>query len=338
MGRMLETLKLGEGRRAPVAISKPEAAPVQDCVTDWEIAEEVPYIEVGGPNKKVELSPGLMKHPPQVAPRPPHLPAEPALAPAAVKPMAAYVTPARPMAVAYEPWPSPMPAPVGVSAEIIAYHQPEHATSKEYAALLQTLRAGLKTDSAGVLLLAGLKPKVGTSTVLLNLAVLAAQAQKLRVMLIDGNQPGAQATGQAARESPSLALRAGIAQRLGHSPSAGFMDVIDGAVALEQAIVRTGIGSLHLLPTGASTKTHRPLSAEAMAWLIAWLRERYDLILIDGPSAEDAAALAVHLPYADGVYLVLPRGATATGHEGAAQTLRRMGGRLGGLIHTHFDV
>jgi Mrp family chromosome partitioning ATPase len=333
---MLETLKLGESRRAPVPVSKPEAAPVQDCVTDWEIAEEVPYIEVGGPNKKVELSPGLMKHPPQAAPRAPHLPAE--STPVAVKPMAVYVTPAMPMAVAYEPWPGPAPTPVGVSTEIIAYHHPDHPTSKEYALLLQTLRSGLKTDSAGVLLLAGLKPGVGTSTVLLNLAVLAAQAQKLRVMLIDGNQPGAQATGQTEGKTPSLALRAGIAQRLGLPACAGFMDVLDGAVALEQAIVRTGIGSLHLLPTGASGKTHRPLTAEAMSWLIAWLRDRYDLILMDGPSAEDAAGLAVHLPHADGVYLVLPRGATAVGHEGLAQTLRRMGGRLCGLIHTHFDV
>ena len=116
------------------------------------------------------------------------------------------------------------------------------------------------------------------------------------------------------------------------------MDVLDGAVALEQAIIKTEIGALHLLPSGTSTKIHRPLTADAMSWLAAWLRDRYDLILIDGPTAEETAGLAVHLPHADGVYLVLPRGATAVGHEGIAQTLRRMGGRLCGLIHTHFDV
>jgi Mrp family chromosome partitioning ATPase len=313
---MLETLKLGENRRSPAEVSKPESAPVLDCVTDWEIAEEVPYIEVGGPNKKVELSPGLVQHPPQASPRAPHLPAEPA-----AKPMAVHVTPVKPMAVAYEPWPGPMPMPMAISPEIIAYHQPEHATSKEYAALLQTLRASLKTGSPGVLLLAGLKPRVGTSTVLLNLAVLAARAQKLRVMLIDGHSQ-----------------RPVLAQRLGQTASAGFMDVLNGAVALEQAIIKTDIAALHLLPTGASNKVHRPLTADAMSWLIAWLRERYDLILIDGPTAEDSADLAGHLPHADGVYLVLPRGATAAGHEAIAQTLRRMGGRLCGLIHTHFDV
>jgi Mrp family chromosome partitioning ATPase len=169
------------------------------------------------------------------------------------------------------------------------------------------------------LLLAGVKPRVGTSTVLLNLAVLAA-AQKLRVMLIDGQS----------QESV-------LAQRLGQSASAGFMDVLDGAIALEQVIIKTGIGALHLLATGASNKMHRPLTAEAMSWLVAWLRERYDLILIDGPTADDSAGLAVHLPYADGVYLVLPRGGAA-GHEPIAQKLRRMGGRLCGLIHTHFDI
>jgi hypothetical protein len=62
------------------------------------------------------------------------------------------------------------------------------------------------------------------------------------------------------------------------------------------------------------------------------------LILIDGPSAEDAAGLGVQLPHADGVYLVLPRGETSAGQEPVAQNLRRLGGRLCGLIHTHFDV
>ena len=74
MGRMLETLKFGEGRRTPLATSSP-AAPMPgaaDCVVEWEIGEEVPFVEVGGPNKKVELSPGLMRHPPQPA-QPPHL-------------------------------------------------------------------------------------------------------------------------------------------------------------------------------------------------------------------------------------------------------------------------
>src|SRR5437667_11959934 len=109
MGRMLETFKLGEGRRAPLALSKPaDAAPVQDCVVDWEIGEEVPFVEVGGPNKKVELSPGLMKHPPQGAPRAPHMPVE-------ASPKIVTLTEAKPMTAAFEPWPRAAPTPACIS-------------------------------------------------------------------------------------------------------------------------------------------------------------------------------------------------------------------------------
>jgi hypothetical protein len=129
MGRMLETMKLGEARRTPLAIGKPvDDPPVQDCVVDWEIGEEVPYVEVGGPNKKVELSPGLLKHPAQAAPQPPHMPIEPA--PAATKLNAVNLTEVKPMTAVYAPWPGPTPPPLSVSAEVIAYHQPDHASSK----------------------------------------------------------------------------------------------------------------------------------------------------------------------------------------------------------------
>src|SRR5688572_9070269 len=105
MGRTLETLKFGEGRKGPQAVPKPLTdAPVQDCVVDWEIGAEVPYVEVGGPDRKVELSPGLLKHPPQAA-QPPHgvvhekKPTETAA-------KVVQLTPAPPLSVAYEPWPT----------------------------------------------------------------------------------------------------------------------------------------------------------------------------------------------------------------------------------------
>jgi Mrp family chromosome partitioning ATPase len=125
----------------------------------------------------------------------------------------------------------------------------------------------------------------------------------------------------------------GLAQRLGQSADASFKDVVHGSIALEQAIAKTGIGNLHVLPTGAS-----PLTLQALSWLAAWLRERYDLILVDGPTVDDVAGLSLHAAHADGVYLVLPRDTKPSGHEGVAQSLRSMGARLCGLIHTHFDV
>jgi Mrp family chromosome partitioning ATPase len=317
MGRMLETLKLGEGRRPALSVSTPAPeAPVLDCVVDWEIGEEVPYVEVGGPGKKVELSTGLQAHPAQAA-QPPHPPVEKALSGSGLK--VVNLTEAKPMTVIFEPWPE-TPAPISVASEIITFHQPDHATSKEYALLLEKMNAGLKTSHTRVLLMTGLKPHVGTSTVLLNLASVAAQ-QKQRVAVVDAH-----------------GTRAGLAPRLGQTVCQGLQEVIEGTLALEHAVVKTGIPSLYLLPAGDPVKKQRPLTPEAMTWLIAWLRQRFDLIFIDGPSTDDPAKVAVHAAQADGIYLVLPQDEAASAHKGIVQSISRMGGRLCGLIHTHFEM
>jgi Mrp family chromosome partitioning ATPase len=311
MGRMLETLKLGEGRRTPLALSGPveAAAPVQDCVVDWEIGAEVPFVEVGGPNKKVECSAALLKHPPQANPQPPHLPAE-----AVAKTSAVRLTAAAPMTASLAPWPAPMPAPVHVAADIIAYHQPEHAASKQFAELLDAMHGTLKTNAAKVLLLCGLRPNVGASNVVLNLAVTAALRLKVRIAILD--------------------TRGGLAERLGLARMMGLGEVLTGTLALEQALVKTGIASLHLLPAGKPCA----LARDAMAWSLGWLRERFDLILVHGPTMADGASVEAHVSHADGMYLVLPQGEAADSAQGIARSIAGMGGRLCGLVHTQFGM
>src|ERR1051325_10747550 len=143
MGRMLDTMKLGETRTPPLAISKPAGeAPAQDCVVDWELADEVPFVEVGGPNKKVESSSGLMLHVAEPTPRPPHL----ALHAAAPKAMSVQFAEPKPMSAVFSPWPAR--APLDVSTDVIAYHQPEHPTSKEYASLFAMMQRSVKKDGA----------------------------------------------------------------------------------------------------------------------------------------------------------------------------------------------
>ena len=116
------------------------------------------------------------------------------------------------MTVAYEAWPNP--APAGISTEIIAFHQPEHPASKEYAKLLDAMLQPLQTIKGTVLLIVGRKPRVGASTVLLNLAVGHALKQKLRVIVVDANVQGG-----------------GLAHRLGEVELTGLAEVMEGAVA-----------------------------------------------------------------------------------------------------------
>ena len=328
MGRTLDSLRHGEPQR-PLRVMPPTPEVPEDCVTDWTLQEEVPFIEVGGPNKKVELSPSLVKHPGQAKIQAPHQPmGAPARAPIAdapgspaathtSAPAVVNLTEARPMTVAFEPWPGPM-APAGFAPEIVAFHQPEHPVSREYAGLLEKMLQALQVSTPQALMLCGSKPRVGTTTVLLNLAVVAAGMRR-RVAVVDMNT-----------------VRPGLAIRLGHAGPGGLIDVLAGCVALEQAMVPTALASLHLMPLGGAGKKHAPLTTEAIAWLMTCLRQRFDAILIDGPTIADTADLAILAPCVDGIYLVQPQGEPESTARSAAPMIARMGGRLRGMIHTHF--
>src|SRR5439155_7287534 len=138
MGRMLESLKMGP---------KPLA---EQCVVDWTLREpeEVPYIEVGS-GKKMEGSSQVMsvKHPARPSVQPPHHQPAIALAPTLItaallaekSPPAPKALPAaepKPLSVVFEPWPTMLVPSRGIAAEVIAFHQPAHAISQQYAALL----------------------------------------------------------------------------------------------------------------------------------------------------------------------------------------------------------
>jgi len=305
MGRMLETLKLGDTRKATAPVSGPgDASPVVDCVVDWEIGAEVPFVEVGAPGKKMELSASLMQHPPQPTPQPPHLAVEPTPTPTPV----ARLTPVEPMKAAFEPWPAS--AAFAFGPEIVAYHHPEHPVSREYVALLDALLDNVTMAGPRVLLLAGGWSNVGTSTVLLNLAVCAARMRKLRTLVVE-TKAG----------DPKIRT------------SGGFGAVLNGSLALEQAVVQTGLPLLDLLSAGTGTT----MPMEAVSWLANWLRSRYELILIDGAGKNDSAVTNL-LTHADGVYLVLPQGESAAAHQDFVRGVATAGGRLRGLIHTRVDV
>ncbi|MBI2806301.1 MAG: hypothetical protein HYX68_15080 [Planctomycetes bacterium] len=314
MGRMLDTLKFGEGRRAPLTMDKPvDATPVQDCVVDWEIGAEVPFVEVGGPGKKVELSPGLQVHPPQPASRPPHLPGEIKI-PAAAKSTGVYLTEPRPLTAAFEPWPAPAPALLTIPSDVVACHQPDHPASKQYADLLGAMLESLKANTPVALLLSGLRPNVGTGTVLLNLAATAALRQKSRVAVVD--------------------LRGSLAERLSCPASSGLAEVLAGTLALDQAIMPMGIPSLNFLGRGKSAITP---GKEVLAWILGCLRARHDVIFVHGPTADAMPLLGACASQLDAAYLVLPHGEPAAASHGIAGAINGMGGRLGGLIHTHFE-
>ncbi|MCI0741068.1 MAG: CpsD/CapB family tyrosine-protein kinase [Gemmataceae bacterium] len=313
---MLETLK--HSARATAG----EGAKLQeDSVVDWSLraAEQVPFIEIGA-GKKIEgsadvMATSLTKGQPSAV-QPPHMP----LQALAAEARAVELTKAKPMTAALAPWPSAVPSQ-NVAPEIIAFHQPQHPISKQYADLFAQMLECQTQKSPLVLALVGAKPQVGATTVLVNLAVVSAQAGK-RTLLVD------------ARLAQPM-----LAQRLGLSALSGLQEVLAGTVALELAIQKTPIAALDLLSARAeSERASGHWTPQGLSWVVAWLKARYDVILADGPSLEETAQLALLGPVCDGVYLVLPRGEQLQSPQAMAQLIAGQGARLRGLIHTHFEI
>lgn len=214
----------------------------------------------------------------------------------------------RPMTVAFEPWPAQ--GKTGPATEIICYHQPEHPVSKQYDSLFEKVSEGCR-----VLSFSGPKG-VGTTTVLLNLAFSGCMRFGKRLVVVE-----------------NTLARPVLAERLGISTVPGWTEFLAGSVGLEKVIRPTIHPLLHAL---ARNEKNQEIPCEALSWVIGWLRDRFDLVLIDGPDLEDGQKMAGLSGVCDGLYLVLPQNTGGT-ETASIQSVTRLGMRLRGLIHTQFE-
>lgn len=113
-------------------------------------------------------------------------------------------------------------------------------------------------------------PREGKSFTAINLAMSIAMERDRTVLLVDAD-----------------VARPSIPQKFGIAPDIGLMDVLlDSHVTLSDAIVRTNVNKLALLPAG---RPHRQatelLASEAMANLLAELSARYSdrIVIFDSP-------------------------------------------------------
>jgi Mrp family chromosome partitioning ATPase len=307
MGRMLETLKQGEGQRsntvAPFVPDPPQRPETVASPSSEEPSlEEFPFIEVGGgPGKKMEASAAVLATPVPNRLVEKKAPAPSLPQPKSQGPLVPTLSQPRPMTVAFEPWPAP--GKTCPATEITSFHQPEHPVSKQYDSLFEKV-----LENSKVLLFAG-PEGAGTTTVLLNLAFSGCMRFQKRLAVVETNLS-----------------RPVLAERLGIPAFPGWSEFLAGSVALEKALQTT----VHpLLSALVGKQQSGPIPAEALRWVIGWMRERFDLVLVDG---QDLAPLS---GICDGLYLVLPQ--NAADEVNHIQKVSRTGLRLRGLIHTQFE-
>jgi polysaccharide biosynthesis transport protein len=165
-------------------------------------------------------------------------------------------------------------------------------------------------------------PGEGKSTVSICLARTAA-LQGWKVLLIDCDL-----------------RRPGLTAAMGVDAQAGLIQVLSGAVSLEQAVVRdeaSGAGLL-LLP-GKTDATNDVFGSSAMDRLLAQLKHSYDLIVLDTAPVLPVADSRILAAKADSVIVAANWNKTPKrAVQSALKILDAMGARVAGVTLTRVDM
>jgi Mrp family chromosome partitioning ATPase len=205
----------------------------------------------------------------------------------------------------------------GFAPELLAYHAPGHPVSGQYRELLTALLTAAPGVRHQALLFTPAGSEADCATVLLNVAITAARQGRRRVVVVDANlrHPGG-------------------AGRLGLPEVPGLREVLAGAATLEQALQETDQGNLLALTAGAAGAGGGVrFVAETMRSLLRQLRQRFDLVLVNGPPWDGRPDVTVLGAACDAVYLVLGEQEAETPPvDDLLRVIPAQGARLAGCI------
>ncbi len=284
-------------------------------------AEDVPFVEVGGPDglltsvlaprpvARLAPPPVTVSDPTPVPPRQPDL----------AKPVAPSPDP-RVLSVQFHTFP---PAnlrllPAGMSPELVTFHFPDHPVSGEYRAVVAEIKRPFVEAGPRTLLFTAAVPLAGTTTVLLNAAVALAQEGGQRVLVVDANLGSSAA-----------------ARRFGATESPGLTEVLGQTVPLAWAVQPTPLTNLHVLAAGQPGETTPGQLAADLPRLLAQLRQWFDWVLVDCGVWTDGGDRTPLGSAAEGVYLVTRQHDLDRPEFGALRgAVAATGGHLRGYITT----
>jgi Mrp family chromosome partitioning ATPase len=296
MARFLDSMKAAENGHpatAPASTAAKPATPPLTLVSQESGVEEpsalgipddepaVPFIEVG-PSRSIEASPDVL----------------------AFRPVAT-TTSASPRtvpAVSFHPITFPIKTAPGIAGDVIAFHRPDDPATRQYNDLLTSIGQALPARTA-TMLFTGASAGVGTTTVVLNLAVTAARGGR-RVVVVDVN-----------------ARRPAIAARLALCDRPGVSELLTGSSGLEDVLQETEQPGLAALTAGGPAAVGCR-TAEAYRSLLRQLRQRFDLVLLDGPRWEARVDVTAPGSACDAAFLVV--GAGSENAPAVQDVLRQM--------------
>ncbi len=303
MGKMLESLKRIDARDCSGL--RQQAKPAEPAEPAEKTVQEPHYvasfIEVGAPDRRIEASPDVL-----AAPVPQSRKVDGSELPQGDA--GCTQTPDRKpdqTTIVYEPW-TVSSQPAKIPAQVVTHHKPDDPLAREYRELVTKLRG--EAEGSLCLLFCAVDASKNISPIVLNLAFAAAAQGNDRTVIVEGNFA-----------KPNLASDFGL------SDCAGFEAIADGQISVERAIYRTAEPLVQILPAQVSQR----VSAEVGDWVLRWLREKFDLVLVAGPTiGSDQSSL---ISCCDAVCLVASL-KTPVCVTSIAQDVEIRGGRVRGII------
>jgi Mrp family chromosome partitioning ATPase len=331
MARTLQALRRDD-QPSRLKLSAPPAAPEKAEVAS---EEEIPFIEVGGKNTPTEASASVLACAPRETPKlqlhrpepvdPPAI--EEAKKPEAKKPagaelktgptpeMATTIITFKPLAGAAETLP---PAKARLSPELLAFHQPDHAVTRQYEQVASAIGKQLSAGRSHVLLFTAASARTDSSNVVLNLSVVLGRQRSSRLVVVDAHPQQAQTSA-----------------RLGLTGRPGLRDVLSGFCSLDRVLVDTGIASLTALAVGRDNPLPCLVAGDAMLAVLRHLKARFDCVMIDAPPWDGRPDVTALGTACDAIYVVLGKAeAESDATRNLLELIPQQGGCLRGCILT----
>ncbi len=177
--------------------------------------------------------------------------------------------------------------------------------------------------------------------------------EPVQIVAVTSALPGEGKTTTAICLARSAALRGGrvlvvdcdlrrrtVNRMLASEPAVGLLEVLNGEASLEQAITLDAASGAHILPLSKTSFTPKDVfGTQTMDRLLAELRNRYDLVILDTAPVLPIADTRVLAPKAD-VVVFLARWRKTPQHavEAAFRQMAGTGAQIGGVVLTQVDM
>jgi capsular exopolysaccharide synthesis family protein len=204
---------------------------------------------------------------------------------------------------------------------LIMLNNPLSPSAESFRLLRTRLKRALADNKLRIITVTSPNPSEGKSTIAVNMSISFAQAGT-KVLLIDCDL-----------RKPALAGMLALSRK------PGLVEVLSGEISFSDAVQSTVFDNLDFLAGG--TKPSNPselLGSDNMKSLLAFLRDRYHLILLDTSPLLAASDPLVLSTLTDGLILVVKAGHTRMKElELVRESVISVGGIINGVVLNFFD-